>query len=306
MIIESGLRADRNTRPPMQIAVRGHGGEDAPQLRADLRRLRLPAPRARRRRPRDGDLPGDRPRPLRWRWSRAPARARRSRCAGATSRRARPLLREVVRIALPSVGERLVMNLALLSYFRILADYGTVAIAAYTVGDPLLSFSWIPGIGFGTAARPSSGQALGAGDLRGARERRLARRPARRSPSPSASGSVCAWPARRSRALFTDDAGDDRRARALPAVPGPRPALPAGALHAGRRPPRRRRHLDAVRRRRRSATGAARAARHRSSPSCSSCDVVWIWNALMLDHMARTTWLAALLRGAALDAKRSD
>jgi putative MATE family efflux protein len=82
---------------------------------------------------------------------------------------ARPLLADVIRISLPSIGERVAMNLGLLAYFRILAGYGTVAIAAYTVGIRVLSFSWIPGVGFGTAAATLVGQALGAGDLAGAR-----------------------------------------------------------------------------------------------------------------------------------------
>jgi Na+-driven multidrug efflux pump len=84
-------------------------------------------------------------------------------------RRARPLLREVVRISLPSLGERLAMNLALLAYFRILADFGTSAIAAYTVGIRVLAFSWIPGVAFGTAAATLVGQSLGAGDVPAAR-----------------------------------------------------------------------------------------------------------------------------------------
>jgi putative MATE family efflux protein len=83
--------------------------------------------------------------------------------------RARALLREVVRISLPSIGERLAMNLALLAYFRILAEFGTPAIAAYTVGIRVLSFSWIPGVAFGTAAATLVGQALGAGDVGAAR-----------------------------------------------------------------------------------------------------------------------------------------
>jgi putative MATE family efflux protein len=82
--------------------------------------------------------------------------------------RSRPMIPEVVRIALPSVGERLANNLALLAYFRILSGFGTLAIAAYTVGVRLLSFSWIPGVALGTSASTLVGQALGADDARGA------------------------------------------------------------------------------------------------------------------------------------------
>jgi putative MATE family efflux protein len=77
--------------------------------------------------------------------------------------------REVVRIALPGVGERVVLNFGLLSYFWVLSEaYGTVAVAAYTVGVPLLSFSWIPGSGYAQACATMVGQRLGAGDADGA------------------------------------------------------------------------------------------------------------------------------------------
>jgi putative MATE family efflux protein len=76
---------------------------------------------------------------------------------------ARPLVRDVVRLAVPGVGERLANSLAMLAYFRVLSGYGSVVIAAYTVGVRLLAFSWIPGIAFGTAASTLVGQALGAG-----------------------------------------------------------------------------------------------------------------------------------------------
>ena len=77
---------------------------------------------------------------------------------------ARPLFAEAVRLSLPGVGERAAMHLAILAYFAMLAQYGSAAIAAYTVGVRLLSFSWIPGIGFSVAAATLVGQALGAGN----------------------------------------------------------------------------------------------------------------------------------------------
>jgi len=76
----------------------------------------------------------------------------------------RAILREVGRIAAPAVLERLVLNLALLDYFRMLGDYGSTAIAAYTVGVRMMSFSWIPGIGFAAAAATMVGHELGAAD----------------------------------------------------------------------------------------------------------------------------------------------
>jgi putative MATE family efflux protein len=75
---------------------------------------------------------------------------------------ARGLVPEVMRLSLPGVGERFANNLALLAYFRVLSGYGSLAIAAYTVGVRLLAFTWIPGTGFGTAASTLVGQALGA------------------------------------------------------------------------------------------------------------------------------------------------
>ncbi len=75
----------------------------------------------------------------------------------------RRMLREVVRLAMPGVGERVVLNLALLGYFATLSAYGTVAIAAYTVGVRILAFSWIPGTGFGAATATLVGHALGEG-----------------------------------------------------------------------------------------------------------------------------------------------
>jgi putative MATE family efflux protein len=71
---------------------------------------------------------------------------------------------EVLWVSLPSMGERLIMSLALLTYFKILSGYGTAAIAAYAIGVRLLSFSWSPGLGFSAAASTFVGQALGAGD----------------------------------------------------------------------------------------------------------------------------------------------
>jgi putative MATE family efflux protein len=79
--------------------------------------------------------------------------------------RVNPVAREVLRISAPSIAERIVLNLGLLSYFWILSRwYGTVAVAAYTVGVAILSFSWIPGTGYAQACATVVGQALGAGD----------------------------------------------------------------------------------------------------------------------------------------------
>jgi putative MATE family efflux protein len=81
----------------------------------------------------------------------------------------RGAIAQVVRVSLPSMGERLVMSLAILTYFKILSGYGTAAIAAYAIGVRLLSLSWVPGLGFGAAASAYVGQALGAGNSARAR-----------------------------------------------------------------------------------------------------------------------------------------
>jgi putative MATE family efflux protein len=76
---------------------------------------------------------------------------------------------EVTLVALPSMGERLLMSMAMLTYFKLLSGYGTAAIGAYAIGVRLLSLSWVPGVACGAAASAFVGQALGAGDSPGAR-----------------------------------------------------------------------------------------------------------------------------------------
>ncbi|MBW2231827.1 MAG: MATE family efflux transporter [Deltaproteobacteria bacterium] len=81
-----------------------------------------------------------------------------------------PLTAQVIRVAAPGILERVILNLSLLSYFWVLSRYyGTLAVAAYTVGVPLLSFSWIPGSGYAQSCATLVGQRLGAGDRAGAR-----------------------------------------------------------------------------------------------------------------------------------------
>jgi putative MATE family efflux protein len=77
---------------------------------------------------------------------------------------------DVARVALPSMGERLLMSTGLLIYFKLLSGYGTAAVAAYAIGVRLLALSWVPGIAFGTAASAFVGHALGAGDSARARQ----------------------------------------------------------------------------------------------------------------------------------------
>lgn len=165
--LECGFRAARDTRTPLAVAVvvtsvktllnwllifgpfglpaHGLAGAGAATLGAQLVAVTLLAFLSRRR-----DLRG----------SLAIARA--------DVAAARASLAEVGRISAPAVLERLLLNLALLDYFRMLGDYGSSAIAAYTVGVRMMSFSWIPGIGFAAAAATLVGHELGASDPRAA------------------------------------------------------------------------------------------------------------------------------------------
>ena len=162
---------------------------------------------------------------------------------------------DVARVALPSMGERLLMSTALLAYFRQLSGYGTAAVAAYAIGVRLLALSWVPGIAFGTAASAFVGHALGAGDS--ARARHVGVRSlVQASMVMGALGVLFLFLRNPLAAAF---AGDARIAECLAPVHDDarhRPALHGCALHAGRRPARRGRHGDAPRRRRGRQLGA--------------------------------------------------
>jgi putative MATE family efflux protein len=199
-------------------------------------------------------------------------------------------LREVVRIALPGVGERLAMNLALLVYFRVLSVYGTVAIAAYTVGVRILAFSWIPGTGFGVAAATLVGQALGAGRrdeamAAGWRATRMAIGMA------VVLGALCALAREPLGRLFTSD-------------PSTIQALGPFLLCLALSQPFLQAHF--------ALGGAHRGAGDTWTPFIAATvanwvlrtpiavflafvlrtDVVWVWYALMIDHLSRAIWLA--------------
>jgi putative MATE family efflux protein len=84
-------------------------------------------------------------------------------------RRAPSLLPELIRVAWPAVIERILLNIAVMAYFVVLGHYGPATVAAYTVGVRILSFSWIPATSFSAASAAIVGHAIGAGDVAAAR-----------------------------------------------------------------------------------------------------------------------------------------
>jgi putative MATE family efflux protein len=210
---------------------------------------------------------------------------------GSDFRGLRPLFRQLVRIALPGVGERIVMNLAMVTYFAFIGSYGTVAAAAYTIGIRILSFSWIPGTGYSQAVATLVGHALGAGDV--ARAERSGWRAARLAIATAVvMGGVGALLREPLARLFTVD-------EATVLALGPfmlclSLAQPAMQLHF-------------------TLAGAFRGAGDTVTPLYAAfvgnwlfrvplaflaanvwhLDLIWIWLTLILDHIARAVWLLA-------------
>ncbi len=211
--------------------------------------------------------------------------------------RVSPASREVIRISLPSIGERIVLNLGLLSYFWVLSRwYGTIAVAAYTVGIAILRFSWIPGTGYSQACTTLVGQALGA------KRAELAKRTGQRTVLLAIAtaiplGILCAWLRGPLARLFTEDL-------AVVAALGPFMltlafAQPILQLHFA-------------------FAGAHKGAGDMLTPLVAAMvgnwairipiaviaggllelDVVWVWMALVFDHLGRAIYLGvSFLRG---------
>ncbi len=211
--------------------------------------------------------------------------------------RKNPITREVIRIAIPGVAERIVLNFGLLSYFWVLSNYyGTIAVAAYTVGISILSFSWIPGTGYAQACSTVVGQALGARDsdraLRGAK-RSLKLAIATAIPL----GILCVWQRGALAELFTDDrAVIDALAPFMLCLAIAQPFLQMhftlGGAHKGAG--------DTIT----PLIGAAIGNWGIRVPvaiflgAYLEVDVVWLWATLIFDHIARTIWLgASFIRG---------
>lgn len=81
--------------------------------------------------------------------------------AGASFRPDLRVLRRITRIGYPAVIEGGLFHVGLLLFQRLMANYGTAAIAAYSVGAQILAVSFLPGVAFGTAASTLVGQHLG-------------------------------------------------------------------------------------------------------------------------------------------------
>jgi putative MATE family efflux protein len=84
--------------------------------------------------------------------------------AGASARPDRQVIARLLRIGYPAAIEGALFQVGLLLFMRIVAPYGTEALAAYQVGTQILAFSFLPGLGFGAAASTLVGQHLGEGD----------------------------------------------------------------------------------------------------------------------------------------------
>jgi putative MATE family efflux protein len=203
--------------------------------------------------------------------------------------RSRTALGEVVRIAWPAVAERVVLNIAIMEYFALLGSYGAVAIAAYTVGVRLMAFSWIPGVAFSVASATLVGQALGAGDPTGAA--RAGWRAARLAVVvSSALGLLYALAREPLAAVFTSDAA---------VIAAMSPFMLLLALSQ----PLMGAHFTLA--------GALRGAGDTVTPLLAAgagnwlfrvpiswlcarwlhTDVIWLWGALVVDHLARALWL---------------
>lgn len=74
------------------------------------------------------------------------------------------IIMRILRIGLPAAAEQMLMRLAQLSFFRIIATLGTVMIAAHKITMTAESISFMPGWGFALAATTLVGQYLGGED----------------------------------------------------------------------------------------------------------------------------------------------
>jgi putative MATE family efflux protein len=74
------------------------------------------------------------------------------------------LNREIVRVAAPLAGMRMLQSTARFPFLFILGVLGTPALAAYAIGRRVMLLALMPAWGYATAASTLVGQAIGAGD----------------------------------------------------------------------------------------------------------------------------------------------
>ena len=73
------------------------------------------------------------------------------------------VIRRVLAVGYPAAIEQLLMQLGFFTYVIFVARYGTGPVAAYFISARVLALSFLPGLGFATAAGALVGQSLGAG-----------------------------------------------------------------------------------------------------------------------------------------------
>ena len=73
------------------------------------------------------------------------------------------LWRRIMHIGYPAALEGVLFHLGLFAFMRIITIYGTAEFTAYQVGAQILAFSFLPGLGFTSAAATLVGQHLGDG-----------------------------------------------------------------------------------------------------------------------------------------------
>lgn len=75
----------------------------------------------------------------------------------------RAVVGRVLNVGYPAAAEHLLMQIGFFTYVAFVAEYGTGPVAAYFIGARVLALSFLPGLGFATAAGALVGQNLGAG-----------------------------------------------------------------------------------------------------------------------------------------------
>jgi len=78
------------------------------------------------------------------------------------------IMGRVLKIGLPTSGERVLQSLGMISFVRIISGLGTIAVAAHQVAINAESISYMPSTGLATAGTALVGQRLGAKDPDGA------------------------------------------------------------------------------------------------------------------------------------------